>query len=173
MPELLNLVVPQSLTVIILVLILSASMSTLAALVLISSSSLVKDFYAGFVNKNISDKGLTGFMRIGSVLFIIISVIIALIKPESIVAILGISWGAVGSFFLGPFVWGLFNKNMNKFGALSSAFIGLSVCIILFIIWGPSSSPQAGTIGMIVSFAINPLFSYAYNLIKKIKSYIC
>lgn len=167
MPELLNIVVPESLTVIILILILSASMSTLAALVLISSSSLVKDFYAGFINKNVSDKGLTGLMRIGSVVFVLISVIIALIKPNSIVAILGISWGAVGSFFLGPFVWGLFNKNMNRFGAVSSAFIGLGVCIGLFIIWGPSSSPQAGTIGMLVSIAVNPLFSFVYNLMKK------
>jgi SSS family solute:Na+ symporter/sodium/proline symporter len=167
MPELLNMVVPESLTIIILILILSASMSTLAALVLISSSSLVKDFYAGFVNKNVSDKSLTGLMRIGSVLFVFISVIIALIKPNSIVAILGISWGAVGSFFLGPFVWGLFSKKMNKFGAISSSFLGLSVCIALFIIWGPKSSPQAGTVGMIVSLIVNPLFSYAFNLIQK------
>ncbi len=167
MPELLNMVVPESLTIIILILILSASMSTLAALVLISSSSLVKDFYAGFINKNVSDKSLTGLMRIGSVLFVFISVIIALIKPNSIVAILGISWGAVGSFFLGPFVWGLFSKKMNKFGAISSSFLGLSVCIALFIIWGPKSSPQAGTVGMIVSLIVNPLFSYAYNLIQK------
>lgn len=167
MPELLNMVVPESLTIIILILILSASMSTLAALVLISSSSVVKDFYAGFVNKNVSDKNLTALMRIGSVLFVLISVIIALIKPNSIVAILGISWGAVGSFFLGPFVWGLFSKKMNKFGAISSSFLGLSVCIALFIIWGPKSSPQAGTVGMIVSLIVNPLFSYAFNLIQK------
>ncbi|HAF29934.1 MAG TPA: sodium:solute symporter [Bacteroidales bacterium] len=167
MPELLNMVVPESLTIIILILILSASMSTLAALVLISSSSLVKDFYAGFINKNVNDRRLTGLMRIGSVLFVFISVIIALIKPNSIVAILGISWGAVGSFFLGPFVWGLFSKKMNKFGAISSSFLGLSVCIALFIIWGPKSSPQAGTVGMIVSLIVNPLFSYAFNLIQK------
>lgn len=167
MPELLNMVVPESLTIIILILILSASMSTLAALVLISSSSLVKDFYAGFINKNVSDKGLTSLMRVGSIVFILISVIIALIKPDSIVAILGISWGAVGSFFLGPFVWGLFNKKMNKVGAISSSVLGLVVCVGLFIIWGPKSSPQAGTIGMIVSLVVNPVFSYAYNLIQK------
>ena len=167
MPELMNFVVPESLTIIILILILSASMSTLAALVLISSSSLVKDFYAGFINKNVSDKGLTSLMRVGSILFVIISVIIALIKPDSIVAILSISWGAVGSFFLGPFVWGLFNKKVNKFGAISSAMLGLIVCVGLFIIWGPKLSPQAGTIGMLVSLAVNPLFSWAYTLAKK------
>lgn len=166
MPELLNYIVPESLTIIILILILSASMSTLAALVLISSSSVVKDFYAGFVNKNVTDKSLTSLMRLGSVFFVLISVIIALIKPDSIVAILGISWGAIGSFFLGPFIWGLFVNWTNKFGGLSSAFIGLSVCITLYITGMPS--PEAGTVGMIVSLAVNPMFSLAYNKINKI-----
>ncbi|MCK5028508.1 MAG: hypothetical protein KAR57_02660 [Bacteroidales bacterium] len=165
MPELLNMVVPESLTIIILILILSASMSTLAALVLISSSSVVKDFYAGFINKNVSDKGLMSLMRVGSLLFVLISVIIALIKPDSIVAILGISWGAIGSFFLGPFIWGLFAKWTNKFGGVSSAIIGLAVCIILYVTGMPS--PQAGTIGMIVSLVVNPVFSFVSNLIQK------
>lgn len=161
MPELLNFIVPESLNIIILILILSASMSTLAALVLISSSSLVKDFYAGYINKGISDKGLTSLMRVGSISFVLISVIIALIKPDSIVAILGVSWGAVGSFFLGPFVWGLFSKKVNKFGAWSSSILGLGTTLVLYTTgW---SSPEAGTIGMIVSLAVNPIFSMLYQ----------
>ncbi len=74
MPELLAKVIPESLSVIILLLILSASMSTLAALVLISSSSLTKDFYHGFINKNASDKSLPDLMRIGSAFFVFLSV---------------------------------------------------------------------------------------------------
>lgn len=165
MPELLNIVIPESLTIIILILILSASMSTLAALVLISSSSLVKDFYAGFINKDVSDKGLTKLMRFASVFFVLLSVIIALMKPDSIVAILGISWGAIGAVFLGPFVWGLFNKKVTKFGALSSSIIGLTVALAMYFAGMPS--PEAGTVGMIVSLAVNPLFSFVENLVKK------
>ena len=157
MPELLNIVVPESLSIIVLILILSASMSTLAALVLISSSSLVKDFYAGFINKNTSDRQLTTYMRFGSVFFVILSVIIALMKPDSIVAILGISWGAIGAMFLGPFIWGLFSTKVNKFGAISSSVIALIVTISLYLYgW---SSPEAGTIGMMVSLVVNPIFS--------------
>ncbi len=159
MPELLNNIIPESLSIIILLLILSASMSTLAALVLISSSSLTKDFYAGFINKSTSDQKLTLLMRISSAVFVLISVIIALIKPNTIVAILGISWGAVGSTFLGPFIWGLFSKKTNITGAASAAILGLATCIALYIIWGPSKSPQAGTVGMLVSLACPPLFS--------------
>ncbi len=157
MPKLLNTIVPDSLSVIILLLILSASMSTLAALVLISSSSLAKDFYAGFINKGISDSKLTRLMRYGSAFFVLISVIIALLKPDSIVAILGISWGAIGSVFLGPFIWGLFSKRVNKFGAISSSIIGLTTCISLYAFG--MSSPEAGTIGMMVSLVVNPVFS--------------
>ena len=157
MPALMGIVVPDYLFVIILVLILSASMSTLASLVLISSSSLAKDIYAGFINKNVSDSKLTVLMRLGSVFFIVLSVIIALIKPATIVSILGVSWGAIGAAFLGPFVWGLFTKFTNKYGAWTSAVTGLGVTLFMYI-YG-FSSPEAGTIGMLVSLAVNPIVS--------------
>jgi SSS family solute:Na+ symporter/sodium/proline symporter len=157
MPALMGIVIPDYLFIIILVLILSASMSTLASLVLISSSSLVKDIYAGFINKNISDRSLTGLMRLGSVFFIILSVIIALIKPATIVSILGVSWGAIGSAFLGPFVWGLFTTFTNKYGAWASAIFGLGVTISMYV-YG-FSSPEAGTVGMLLSLTINPIVS--------------
>ncbi len=157
MPELLVNVIPEALTVIILLLILSASMSTLAALVLISSSSFSKDFYNGFINKKISDKSLTKLMRFMSAFFVFLSVILAYFNIDTIVAILGISWGAIGSFFIGPFVWGLFTRWATRFGALSSGILGLTTCIVLYFSGIPS--PQAGTIGMFVSLLVNPLLS--------------
>jgi len=177
MPELLSNMLPGSLSIIILILILSASMSTLAALVLISSSSISKDFYAGFINKNVSDKALTRLMRIMSGIFVFLAVLLALVEFDVIIEILGISWGAIGAFFLGPFVWGLFNKKVNKTGAISSALIGLSSCLILYFVGLNISdgqplawyytSPGAGTIGMIVSLISTPLFSIIGVLFKK------
>ena len=161
MPELLITVVPVSLNVIILLLILSASMSTLAALVLVSSSTLVKDFYGGFINKNVSDKKLTALMRIMSAVFIMLSIILAYTEIDHIVAILGISWGALGSFFLGPFIWGLLNKSVTRSGAIASGVIGLSTCLVLYFTGMPS--PQAGTIGMFVSLFVNPIFSLIFK----------
>jgi len=161
MPELLTNVIPESLSVLILLLILSASMSTLAALVLISSSSFAKDFYNGFINKTLEDKKLTQLMRATSGFFILLSVLLAYMNVNTIVTILGVSWGAIGSVFLGPFVWGLFGseKIANKYGAISSAFLGLGACLILAATG--MSSPEAGTIGMMVSLAVNPLVSLA------------
>ncbi|MCP4684175.1 MAG: sodium:solute symporter [bacterium] len=157
MPELLEVVIPEALSVLILLLILAASMSTLAALVLVSSSSIAKDVYAGFINPEVSDKKLTLLMRCASAFFVALSVVLAYFKPDTIVAILGISWGAIGSVFLGPFVWGLFYRRAGKSGAVASSVLGLATCLTLYYQGMPS--PQAGTVGMIVSLVVNPLVS--------------
>ncbi|MBN1197040.1 MAG: sodium:solute symporter family protein [Candidatus Aminicenantes bacterium] len=156
MPELLTRVIPASLSVLILLLILSASMSTLAALVLVSSSSFAKDFYAGFINRQVSDRNLTRLMRVASSGFILISVLLAYLDLKTIVAILGISWGAIGSTFLGPFVWGLFSKRATRLAAKISAFMGLTTCLVLHYGFH-RASPEAGTIGMMVSLLLPPL----------------
>ncbi len=158
MPEMLAKVVPEALSILILLLVISASMSTLAALVLISSSSVSKDVYARFINRKATDKQLTTLMRIFSAFFVLLSVLLAYLKPTTIVAILGISWGSIGAAFLGPFVWGLFSKRMTKLGAFSSSVLGLGACLLLYFKGMPS--PQAGTIGMIISLCVNPIVSF-------------
>jgi SSS family solute:Na+ symporter/sodium/proline symporter len=157
MPEFLAKVIPPSLSIVMMLLILSASMSTLAALVLISSSSVVKDLYAGFINPAVADKKLTRMMRVTSAVFVLLSVVLAYLRPATIVAILSVSWGAIGSFFLGPFVWGLISKKVTKFGAVTSAVLGLGTCLGLS--FSGTAPAEAGTIGMIVSFVANPLLS--------------
>jgi SSS family solute:Na+ symporter len=168
MPEMLIRIIPGPLSVFILLLVLAASMSTLAALVLISSSSLTKDLYAGFVNKDVSDRMMIRMMRWLSAFFIMLSVIFAYYRPATIVSILGISWGAIGSVFLGPFVWGLLSKKVNKLGAITASVLGLSVCLFLYFTGRPS--PEAGTIGMLVSLAANPLVSLFGRPVETLKS---
>lgn len=157
MPELLTRIIPDALSVLILLLILSASMSTLAALVLISSSAVAKDFYAGFVNRSVSDRALTRLMRVCSGLIVLLAVILAYYRPATIVSILGISWGAIGAAFLGPFLWGLCSKRVNRIGAVGSALLGLTVCLVLYFTGMPS--PEAGTLGMMTSLILPPIIS--------------
>ncbi|MBP1767747.1 MAG: PanF [Candidatus Aminicenantes bacterium] len=158
MPEFLANVVPGSLSVLMLLLILSASMSTLAALVLISSSSVAKDLYGGFIKTDVSDRALTRLMRILGAVFVFLSVVLAYFKPATIVSIMAISWGAVGSFFLGPFVWGLLSRRATKAGAFASSLLGLGTCLVLSL--AGMQAPQAGTIGMMVSLAVIPVLSF-------------
>lgn len=157
MPELLAQVIPEGLSVLMLLLVLSASMSTLAALVLLSSSAVAKDFYAGFVHAGASDARLTLLMRLLSAAFILVSVALAAAELETIVAILAISWGAIGSAFLGPFLWGVLSRRVNRVGAIGAAVLGLGTCLTLYIAGRPP--PETGTIGMLVSLAANPLLS--------------
>ncbi len=159
MPEMLITVIPSALTVVILLLILAASMSTLASLVLISSTSITKDIYKGFINRKATDKQLTSLVRIGSVFFILLSMMLAFMKPAVIVTILSISWGAIASVFLGPFIWGLFNKKVTRVGAIVGSVGGLSICLVLFVVWGARMVPQAGSVGMIASLVLVPVFS--------------
>ena len=159
MPELLANVIPEGLSVLMLLLVLSASMSTLAALVLLSSSAVAKDFYAGFINPRASDAQLTRLMRGLSALFIVVSIVLAALELETIVAILGISWGAIGSVFLGPFMWGVFSQRAHRSGALGSALLGLGTCLLLYGVFR-RPSPEAGTIGMLVSLAVTPIVSW-------------
>jgi solute:Na+ symporter, SSS family len=159
MPEMLVTVIPSALTVVILLLILAASMSTLASLVLISSSSITKDLYKGFINKQASDSSLTRLVRFASAFFILLSMFLAFLKPAVIVTILSISWGAIASVFLGPFIWGMFNSKVNKVGAICGSVGGLLVCLVLFFIWGAKMVPQAGSVGMITSLLLVPIFS--------------
>ncbi len=157
MPEMLTTVIPEALSVVILLLILSASMSTLAALVLISSSAVAKDLYKGFLRRDATDRQLTALMRGGSIFFIILSMLLAYFKPGVIVTILSISWGAIASLFLGPFIWGIFTRWVNRTGAIVSAMLGLGTCLVLTVEWGLSKTPQAGAVGMMVSLASAPI----------------
>ncbi len=166
-PELLTTVIPSALTVFILLLVLSASMSTLASLVLIASSAVTKDFYHGFINRSASDRTLTKLGRLSSGCFILLSMILAWLKPAVIVTILSISWGAIASVFLGPFLWGLFSEKLNKPGAITASILGLGTCMVLFFSWGPSKVPQAASIGMLVSLTIPAMFV----LIRRRESY--
>ncbi len=160
MPEMLGTVIPEALSIVIFLLILSASMSTLAALVLISSSTITKDLFAGFIRKDAGDRQLTLLVRGASVFFILLSMGLALLKPAVIVTILVVSWGAIGSVFLGPFFWALFGKRVNRFGAFSSSILGLATCLLVFAIGGAKEVPMAGSLGMVVSFVVAPLLSF-------------
>ena len=99
---------PDILIGVVVVLVLSASMSTLASLVLTSSSTLTLDFLKDNVMKNMSEKKQVRTMQVLIVFFIAISVVIALDPPTFIAQLMGISWGALAGAFLAPFLYGLY-----------------------------------------------------------------
>ena len=102
---------------VVVVLVLSASMSTLSSLVLASSSTLTLDFIKGTVVKDLSQKKQLLIIRILIAVFIAISVVIAIVQYKSnvtfIAQLMGISWGALAGAFLAPFLYGLYWKRVS------------------------------------------------------------
>lgn len=109
---------PDTLIGVVIVLVLSASMSTLSSLVLASSSTLTLDFIKEKIAKNITEKKQVSVMRILIVVFIAISAVIAIVQHNSnitfIAQLMGVSWGALAGAFLAPFLYGLYWKGVTK-----------------------------------------------------------
>ncbi|MBQ3836846.1 MAG: sodium:solute symporter [Treponema sp.] len=103
---------------VVLILVLSASMSTLSSLVLTSSSTLTLDFIGELKNKRNTEKGNMLMMRFFVAVFIVISASIAIVQAKSrvtfIAQLMGISWGALSGAFLAPFLYGLYWKKTSK-----------------------------------------------------------
>ena len=102
----------------VVILVLSASMSTLSSLVMASSSTLTIDFLKVVVFKKMNDKKQVFCMRLLIVVFIAISSVLALIQYKSsvtfIAQLMGVSWGALAGAFLAPFMYALYAKWVTK-----------------------------------------------------------
>ena len=109
---------PEILLAVVVILVLSASMSTLSSLVLTSSSTLTLDLLKGHVIKKMDEKQQVSIMRCLIVVFIAISVVLAIIQYKSTVTfiaqLMGVSWGALAGAFLAPFLYGLYWKGATK-----------------------------------------------------------
>ena len=109
---------PDLLMAVVVILVLSASMSTLSSLVLTSSSTLTLDLLRDHLCKGISQKRQLLVMRVLVVVFIAISVVLAIVQYTSnvtfIAQLMGVSWGALAGSFLAPFLYGLYWKKATK-----------------------------------------------------------
>lgn len=122
----------------IIVLVLSASMSTLSSLVLTSSSTLTLDVVVPtLTHKNkISEKKSVFIMRLFIVFFILISAVIAILKDSIwkdsvfIAQMMGVSWGALAGAFLAPFLYGLYIKKITKASVMASFIFGTGLEIV-------------------------------------------
>ena len=126
----------------VIVLVLSASMSTLSSLVLTSSSTLTLDVIKPRLEKKhkINDKKSILILRIFIVFFITLSAIIAILKDtiwkESvfIAQMMGVSWGALAGAFLAPFLYGLYWKKTTKAAVVTSFIFGTGLEIVQLLI---------------------------------------
>lgn len=160
---------PDILIGIVVVLVLSASMSTLSSLVLTSSSTLTLDLIKDNIVKKMDEKKQLLCMRIMLVFFVVISVVIALDPPTFIAQLMGISWGALAGAFLAPFMYGLYWKGVTKAAVWASFACGVGITVLNMIFPFINSPINAGAIAMAAGLVIVPVISLISTKMKKEK----
>ncbi|MCR4754088.1 MAG: sodium:solute symporter [Lachnospiraceae bacterium] len=157
-PQMLS-TVPDILMGLIVVLVLSASMSTLSSLVLTSSSTLTLDFVKGNLVKDMKEKTSLTLMKVMVVVFILLSVLLAIKPPTFIAQLMGISWGALAGAFLAPFLYGLYWKGVTKAGVWACFITGVGLTVLnMFFHWF-SSPITSGAAAMLIGFVVVPVVS--------------
>jgi len=159
---------PDLLIAVVVILVLSASMSTLSSLVLASSSTLTLDFLKDNVIKDMDEKKQVRIMQGLIVVFIAISVALAIIQYRQnvtfIAQLMGVSWGALAGAFLAPFLYGLYWKGTTKIACWVSFLFSTVVMIANIFVRGSfptliQSPINAGAFCMIAGLILVPVVS--------------
>lgn len=170
---------PDVIIAVVIVLVLSASMSTLSSLVLTSSSTFTLDVIKPASKKEMTEKKQVLIMRIFIVFFIAVSAIIAVFKDANpqvtfIAQMMGVSWGALAGAFLAPFLYGLYWKGITKISTVVCFVWGCAIAVFQMIVslggvdvsgWGPilsyifKSSINSGVVAMVGGLIIVPIVS--------------
>ena len=123
---------------IVIVLVLSASMSTLSSLVLTSSSTMTLDLICPLRKKPMQEKKKLSLMRVFIVVFVAVSAVIAIYQAKSkslfIAQMMGVSWGALAGAFLAPFLYGLYSKKTSKASVAVCFVWGVALETVQFLI---------------------------------------
>lgn len=152
---------------IIMILLLSASMSTLEAVVLTSASAVAVDLIPSVRKKTIKPETQMLLTRVLCLVFVACSFIFATQNIPIIVSLMSFSWGVVSGCFIGPYIWGLFSKKITKIGAYAGMLAGLftvgGTTLVITLTSDFSSaaakSPEMGVAAMAVSIIVVPIVS--------------
>ena len=152
---------------VIMVLLLSASMSTLEAVVLTSASAVAVDLIPAIRKKETSADARMLLTRLLCLAFIACSFIFATRNIPIIVSLMSFSWGIVSGCFIGPYLWGLFSKKITKIGAYAGIISGLLtvggatlvISLTSSFSVAASKSPEMGVAAMAVSSIVVPVVS--------------
>lgn len=167
---------PDLMVGIVIILVLSASMSTLSSLVLTSGSTLTLDIIVPAASKGskpMTEKAQLGWIRLLVLFFIAVSSVLAIIQARSsvtfIAQLMGISWGALAGAFLAPFLYGLYSKKTSCAAVWASFISGvgiMSACMFCTFTGRTFISPfftspiNAGVLAMVFGLVLVPVISH-------------
>ncbi len=166
---------PDILLGVVVILVLSASMSTLSSLVITSGSTLTLDVLVPVwrrFGRGVSLQAKLLTIRLLIVFFIAVSSCIAIVQAKSsvtfIAQLMGISWGALAGAFLGPLLFGLYWKRTTPASVWATFIAGVGImcgCMAcrafgcVFISPFFTSPINAGVLAMLSGLVIIPVVS--------------
>ena len=160
---------PDILIAIVLILVLSASMSTLSSLVLTSSSTLTLDFISPLSRKDLEESQKLTIMRVFVAFFIVVSAVIAIVQAQSritfIAQLMGVSWGALAGSFLAPFMYGLYWKKTTKAACAVTYLTGTCLMIVQLCVSLGLIAFDGGVLGFIFQ---NSLYSGVFAMLSSL-----
>ena len=174
---------PDALIALVVLLVLSASMSTLASLVLTSSSTMTLDLIyrdkkatadeapEGEIDDIVAEKierRKVVIMRVLIVFFIVLSLMIALNPPQFIAQLMGISWGALAGAFLAPFLLGLYWRGVTKAAVWACFIWGVGLTLVNMMMGNALLNPiDCGAVAMVGGFIVVPVVSILTPKLKR------
>ena len=123
-----------------------------------SASVVAIDLYKGKINPNASDRRVNWTMRILCLVFILISVVLAILneklKITAIAYLMGLSWGTLAGCFIGPFVLGLLSKKITKASVWASIISSLVLTVSLILLFGYHSNGFNCSFGLAIKSGV-------------------
>lgn len=148
---------------------LAAALSTAAGLLLVISTSVSHDLIKKQINPNISDKSELRWARIAAGGAVIVAGYFGINPPGFVAATVALAFGLAAASFFPAIVLGIFDKRMNKEGAIAGMIVGTLLMLFYMIKfklqgfgggtqedWWFGISPEGfGSIAMLVNFVLS------------------
>ncbi|MEQ8244096.1 sodium:solute symporter family protein [Fulvivirga sp.] len=148
---------------------LAAALSTAAGLLLVISASISHDLIKKQIKPDISEKGELVWARIGSVIAVVIAGYFGINPPGFVAAVVALAFGLAAASFFPAIILGIFDKRMNKEGAIAGMVIGMLLMLFYMMKfklgffgggdesgWWFGISPEGfGSVAMLVNFLVS------------------
>ena len=152
---------------------LAAALSTAAGLLLVISTSISHDLLKNYLRPNISEKGELYAARIAIAVAVVAAGLAGMNPPGFVAQVVALAFGLAASSFFPAIILGIFDKRMNREGAITGMIVGI-VFTASYIIhfksqlggsgipedfWFGISPEGIGTLGMLINFIISIIVS--------------
>ncbi|MFY0601108.1 MAG: cation acetate symporter [Cyclobacteriaceae bacterium] len=148
---------------------LAAALSTAAGLLLVISASISHDLIKKQIKPDISEKGELIWARIGAVIAVVVAGYFGINPPGFVAAVVALAFGLAAASFFPAIILGIFDKRMNKEGAIAGMVVGILLMLFYMIKyklggfgggtqenWWFGISPEGfGSIAMLVNFVVS------------------